>query len=76
MRNRFPGSCACGARVGADEGYFERVPGGWKVRCVKCVVEGKLRKAEEPSESHLSEHQRAWLRRQPKEYRDALFTRP
>ncbi len=50
MRNKYPGSClCCGEYVAPGEGYFQRVEGRWKVRCVNCVGKGNepARKAEE-----------------------------
>lgn len=41
MRNKYPGICLrCGKPVAVGEGYFQRKPGGWSVRCEACVGKG------------------------------------
>jgi len=43
MRNKYPGPCReCSGRVEAGEGYFERSPGGWLVRCILCTAKSKI----------------------------------
>lgn len=42
MRNKYKGTCACGAEVKEGEGYFQRSQGRWIVKCIKCVTENKI----------------------------------
>ena len=45
MRNKYSGCCIhCREKVGVGEGYFERRAGRFVVRCIKCVVAGKIAK--------------------------------
>lgn len=44
MRNKYAGTCRCGASVGVGEGYFQRHQGGWMVRCMPCVIASKQAK--------------------------------
>jgi len=54
MRNKYAGRCAdCACEVMAEEGYFERRNGRFVVRCMKCVVEGKLKKGKPLSDQQL-----------------------
>lgn len=36
IRNRFPGTCACGARVPSGGGIAHLVGSEWEVECAKC----------------------------------------
>jgi hypothetical protein len=56
MRNRFSGTCACGANVGVGEGYFQRQAGRWITRCIPCTAAGRQAKG-----LSLSDAQRAAL---------------
>lgn len=57
MRNAYPGVCAdCSKHVPASKGYFERRARRFVVRCMECVVAGKVA-AGKP----LSDAQRAAL---------------
>ena len=52
MRNKFSGHCAdCDARVVAGAGYFERRSGRFVVRCMACVVKGKVAKGKPLSDA-------------------------
>lgn len=43
MRNRYAGRCGCGAPVPPSAGYTQKVgPYRWIVRCMPCVVAGKV----------------------------------
>lgn len=54
MRNKYPGVCAdCGLLVASNEGYFERKAGRFHVRCMKCVVEGKMVKGHPLSDEQI-----------------------
>lgn len=52
MRNKYPGTCThCSAHVAAGEGYFQRSYGRWLVRCMSCVVKGKVAKGKPLSDA-------------------------
>jgi len=65
VRNKYAGSCVqCGQSVAEGAGYFQRTHSGkcrWIVRCMACVVAGKLAKGDTLSLAQ-QEHGRRTLR--------------
>lgn len=60
MRNKYAGCCAdCRSAVAVGAGYFERRNGRFVVRCMACVVKGKVAK-----DKPLSDEQLAFVGRQ------------
>ncbi len=53
MRNKYSGKCFCGQKVKAEEGYIQRDKGKWLIRCMDCVVKGKVNKGRDLSEAQL-----------------------
>jgi hypothetical protein len=69
-RNQYPGPCRdCAASVPAGEGFFEKQHNGpgpkWSVRCMSCVIVGKLARNERIESLPLG--QREWWRGLPKD---------
>lgn len=76
MRNTYPGSCRdCGGHVAAEAGFFEKCPRGswpkWAVRCIRCVVVGKLNRGERVDTLPFA--QRHWWNQLPPEEKQAII---
>ena len=55
MRNRYVGCCVdCRDVVAVGAGYFERRNGRFVVRCMTCVVNGKLAKGKPLSDAQMA----------------------
>ena len=52
MRNKYTGPCSdCGNIVRSGNGYFELRAGRFVVRCIQCVVNGKIAKGKPLSDA-------------------------